>query len=50
MAISAGMALMSTATTYFTVGFVTTQAMITHFLVNTAMGAALKALTPKPSF
>jgi len=50
MAISAGMALMSTATTYFTVGFVTTQAMITHFLVSTAMGAALKALTPKPSF
>ena len=50
MAVSAGMALMSTATTYFTVGFVTTQAMITHFLVSTAMGAALKALTPKPSF
>jgi hypothetical protein len=50
MAISAGVALMSTATTYFTVGFVTTQAMITHFLVSTAMGAALKALTPKPSF
>jgi len=50
MAISAGMALMSTATTYFTVGFVTTQAMITHFLVSTAIGAALKALTPKPSF
>jgi len=49
MAISAAVALMSTATTYLTVGFVTTQAMITHFLVTTAMGAALKALTPTPS-
>ena len=52
MAISAGMALVSTAVTAAVGG---TAALIgasfmTHFLVSTAMGAALKALTPKPSF
>ena len=50
MAISAGMALMSAGTTYLVGG---TAALIgtsfmTHFLVTTAMGAALNALTPKP--
>ena len=50
MAISAGMALVSAGTTYLVGG---TAALIgasfmTHFLVTTAMGAALNALTPKP--
>ena len=52
MAITAGIALMSSATTFAIGG---AAAMIggtfmTHFLVTTAMGVALNALTPKPSF
>lgn len=59
MAISAGMALLSTgvgvasgATLAFGSIFGVTigTAAITHFLVTTALGAALNALTPKPSF
>ena len=48
MAISAGMAIMSTATASFT-GALIGGSIMTHFLVTTAMGAALNALTPKPS-
>ncbi len=48
MAISAGMAIMSTATAGFT-GALIGGSIMTHFLVTTAMGAALNALTPKPS-
>ena len=56
MALSAGMALLSTATTGFAVsagiaGFTLMGgSLLTHFLISTAMGAALNALTPKPSF
>ncbi len=54
MAISAGMAIMSTATTGAMIGAGMSAAyiggtMMTHFLVTTAMGAALNALAPKPS-
>jgi len=48
MAISAGMALMSTATAAAT-GTLIASSVMTHFLVTTAMGAALNALTPKPN-
>lgn len=55
MAISAGMALMSTATTALTGGTLMggflvggTGTLLTHFLVTTAMGAAINALSPKP--
>lgn len=58
MAVSAGMALLSTAagaaagTLAFgsVFGVVIGTAAITNFLVTTALGAALNALTPKPSF
>ena len=49
MAISAGMALISTATASLTGAALIGGSMMTHFLVTTAMGAALSALTPKPS-
>jgi len=47
MAVSAVVALASTAATAVTVGLTTS--FITAFAVNFALGAALKALTPKPS-
>lgn len=50
MAISAGLALMSTATASLTGAALIGGHFMTHFLVTTAMGAALNALTPKPSF
>ena len=50
MAISAGLALMSTATASLTGAALIGGSFMTHFLVTTAMGAALNALTPKPSF
>lgn len=50
MAISAGMALMSTAVAGFTGATLIGGSLMTHFLVTTAMGAVLNALTPKPSF
>jgi hypothetical protein len=49
MAVSAGMALMSTATVAMTGGTFILGSFMSHFLVSTAMGAALRALTPKPS-
>jgi hypothetical protein len=57
MAVSAGMALLSTGTAVATGstlmgGFLigaSAGTMLTHFLVTTALGAALNALTPKPS-
>lgn len=55
MAISAGMGLMSTLTTAATGGALMggflaggTATMMTHFLVTTAIGAAINALSPKP--
>jgi len=48
MAISAGMALISTAVGV-AVGTIAVSSALTYFLVTTAMGAALNALTPKPS-
>jgi len=48
MAISAVVAAVSTASVAFTVGFATFSAAATYFLVTTAMGVALNALTPKP--
>lgn len=59
MAVAAGMALLSTATTAlsggtlmggFLLGAGAAGTLMTHFLVTTALGAALNALTPKPSF
>ena len=60
MAISAGMALLSTgvgaaaaggaASLAFAFGLKGVAAFASHFLVTTALGAALNALTPKPSF
>ena len=50
MAISAVVAAVSTAGLAFTTGFATVSAAATYFLVTTAMGAALNALTPKPNF
>ena len=51
MAISAGVALMSTATVALTAG--TAMAIggtyLMHFAVTFALGAAMKALAPKPS-
>jgi len=47
MAISALLALASTAATWATVGL--TVSFLTAFAVNFALGAALRALTPKPS-
>ncbi len=47
MAVSAVVALASTAATWATVGLTTT--FMTAFAVNFALGAALKALSPKPS-
>ena len=51
MAVSAVMALVSTATTVATGGaFVFgVTSMVSHFLITTAIGAAINALTPKPS-
>lgn len=49
MAVSAGMALLSTSVAYATGAALIGGAFMTHFLVTTAMGAALNALTPKPS-
>ena len=53
MAISAGMALVSTLTTGAAVsagtGAFILGSALSHFLVTTALGAALNALTPKPS-
>ena len=57
MAAAVGMALLSTATTSLTGGTfmggfligASTGTFFTHFLVTTALGAALNALTPKPS-
>lgn len=49
MAISAGLALMSTGVAAMS-GTLIAGSLMTHFLVTTAMGAALNALTPKPSF
>lgn len=48
MAISAGMALISTAAGV-AVGTIAVSSAFTYFLVTTAMGAVLNALTPKPS-
>jgi len=48
MAISAAIAAISTATTAFTTGAFILGSALTHFLVSTAMGAALNALSPKP--
>lgn len=48
MAISAGMALISTAVGV-AVGTIAVSSAFTYFLVTTAMGAAINALTPKPS-
>jgi hypothetical protein len=59
MAVSAGMALASTGTALatgtvaanltFAFGYTGISAAASHFLVTTALGAALNALTPKPS-
>jgi hypothetical protein len=49
MAISAIMAAVSTATAYAG-GTLFFSSIAAHFLITTAMGAALNALTPKPSF
>ena len=60
MAVSAGMALLSTGTGLLTggaaalsfggtLGFLGLGSITSHFLVTTALGAALNALTPKPS-
>lgn len=51
MAISAGMALLSTVTTVATGGafIFGVSTALTHFLITTAIGAAINALTPKPS-
>lgn len=57
MAVSAGMALLSTTTATLTGGTLmggfligaSAGTFMTHFLVTTALGAALNALTPKPS-
>ena len=48
MAVSAGMPLLSTAAGV-AVGTIAIGSAMTYFLVTTAMGAALNALTPKPS-
>lgn len=50
MAISAIMGAVSTATVAFTTGAFLGGSMLTHFLISTALGAVLNALTPKPSF
>jgi len=50
MAISAIMGAISTATVAFTTGAFLGGSMLTHFLISTALGAVLNALTPKPSF
>jgi len=56
MAFSAGMALISTFSTVVTttgaftfLGMTGFNAMLAHFLVSTAIGAAINALTPRPS-
>ena len=49
MAISAGAALLSTAVTWATGGALIGASLLTHFAVSTALGAALNALSPKPS-
>lgn len=49
MAISAGMALMSTASVAMTTGSFILGSALSHFLVTTAIGAAINALTPKPT-
>jgi len=56
MAISAGSALLSAVGTGFTAGGLVTAGsmfiggtMLSHFLVSTAIGAAINALTPKPT-
>ena len=48
MAVSAGMALISTVTAGIS-GTLITGTILGHFLVTTAIGAAINALTPKPS-
>lgn len=50
MAISAGAALLSTAVAGVTGAALIGGSLITHFLVTTAIGAAINALTPKPEF
>jgi len=49
MAVSAVAALVSTGVTALTGATLIGASVLTHFLVTTAMGAALNALTPKPS-
>ena len=49
MAISAVMALASTAVTYYTVGLAVGVTFMQAFAVSFVLGAALRALTPKPS-
>jgi len=49
MAVSAVVALLSTGVTVLTGGALILGSVVSHFLVTTAMGAALNALTPKPS-
>ena len=49
MAVSAVVAALSTGVTALTGGALILGSIATHFLVTTAMGAALNALTPKPS-
>lgn len=48
MAISAGMALISTASAAIS-GTLMMGSLAAHFLITTALGAAINALTPKPS-
>jgi hypothetical protein len=48
MAVSAVMAAVSTASVAMTTGSFILGSALTHFLISTAMGAALNALSPKP--
>lgn len=48
MAVSAVMAAISTASVAMTTGAYILGTALTHFLISTAMGAALNALSPKP--
>jgi hypothetical protein len=48
MAVSAVMAAISTASVAMTTGAYILGSALTHFLISTAMGAALNALSPKP--
>ena len=49
MAVSAVVALLSTGVTVLTGGALILGSVVSHFLVTTALGAALNALTPKPN-